>query len=132
MITATVRGNMIQFQSFEVSESTIYMLPSGYSVKKMQIFSENEMYLAITDGSNAQMRYLNSGEHTFPIVNGKSPCIFEIRTSSNEEVASKGGRLLIEIEEFGGIPDERYFRGAFEPTYIKGKKGTYQQITETK
>lgn len=132
MITATVKGNMIQFQSFDVQESMLYMMPEGYSVKKMQLFSENEMYLAITDGSNAQMRYLNSGEHTFPIVNGKSPCFFEIRTTSNEDVAAKGGRLLIEVMEFGGVPDMDYFRGSFDPITVKSKKGSYKQISETK
>lgn len=41
--------------------------------------------------------------YSFPIIDGKSPCKFQIVNNTSEAI-----QVEVIIEEFGGIPDENY------------------------
>lgn len=115
-MTETIYGNVIRlnFDANETIGDVNYRLPDGYSYKKI--------LLTISDNIS---RILNSVsaptnvELDFPVVNGMSPCTFNINIADKTKRAS----LSIVITQFGQKPSTDYFKGTFDPILVTGKDG---------
>lgn len=112
----TINGNVIRlnFDANETSSSVNYTLPEGYSYKKIRINISNNIS-TILDSVTAP----SSTTLTFPVVNGMSPCTFNINIADKTKYAT----LSISIIKFGQKPDIHYFDTAFEPILVTGKDG---------
>lgn len=113
-MTEYVNGNVIRL-NFNANESSVnYTLPDGYSYKKI-------LLLVITNISTIHnnVTALARAEFEFPVVNGMSPCTFNISIADKTKPAT----LIILITKFGQKPDIHYFDKAFEPILVTGKDG---------
>lgn len=113
MITK-VHGNRIIFILQENDEiSTIpYTLPDGYSIHKMLVTSSGDfmLYDNAVSPNSIQPNIIT----TFPIVNSTSPNSFNLKINKK----TIGASIVINIFEFGQIPNPNYFNNTFEPILV--------------
>ena len=107
-------GNRIIFilEDTDTVKTIPITLPDGYSIRKMFITTTSDLVLC--DGSVNPASLPSNVLLDFPIVNSKSPNTFNLKIVT----ATKGRALILNIFQFGGIPDSRYFDKAFEPILV--------------
>lgn len=107
-------GNRIIFllDATDTVKTVPITLPDGYSVKKMYITTSSE--LVLYDGSVNPVSLPSNVVIEFPVVNSKSPNTFNLKIVT----AKEGRALILNIFEFGGIPDSTYFNKAFDPVLV--------------
>lgn len=129
-MTFDVFGNIIAITTAaeDKGQSFIFHLPDGYSFKKICMWCHRNttdstvaLVMPGTNRSDTQISFKQRPEHyEFPIVDGKSPCFFEIATAND---VADNAYCSIMIEEFGAKPDESYNLKPFEPVLIKDSSG---------
>lgn len=104
-------GNRIIFilENTDTVKTIPITLPDGYSVQKMFITTTSDLVLC--DGSPKPISLPSNVLLYFPIVNSKSPNTFHLKIVT-------GRALILNIFQFGGIPDSHYFDKAFEPILV--------------
>ena len=112
LISLNIRPNELTSNNFK------YKLPDGYSVHQMKIVGLTNVMIISVD------MILPANTYVFPIVNGKSPCVFSM--SIND--ITKPAYVRLSIEKFGGIPYEDYFEKAFEPILVTGEDGKEYKV----
>lgn len=107
-------GNRIIFilEDTDTVKTIPITLRDGYSVRKMFITTTSD--LVLYDGSVNPASLPSNVLLDFPIVNSKSPNTFNLKIVT----ATKGRALILNIFQFGGIPDSHYFDKAFEPILV--------------
>lgn len=107
-------GNRIIFilEDTDTEKTIPITLPDGYSVQKMFITTTSD--LVLYDGSTKPISLPSNVVLYFPIVNSKSPNTFNLKIVK----ATTGRALIINIFQFGGIPDSHYFDKTFEPILV--------------
>lgn len=121
-MNTTFAGNVIQIiiESSDIGNSNVLTLPDGYSVK--QLYYSGSSNISLT----AKGIYLSPNINiTFPVVNSKSPSVFNIFANQNSKV---GDTIRLTILEFGCIPDSHYFDKTFDPILIKSKDENGDEI----
>lgn len=107
-------GNRIIFilENTDTVKTIPITLPDGYSIRKMFITTTSD--LVLYDGSVNPSSLPSNVLLDFPIVNSKSPNTFNLKIVT----ATTGRSLILNIFQFGGIPDSHYFDKAFEPILV--------------
>lgn len=92
------------------SEGNSITIPFG--IKKCKLVAEGGTIVLENVGPIGSIYINNTIDTEFPIINGKSPCVFKVNSWG-----STGSALNIFVTELGGIPDPNYFSN--KPTVIE-------------
>lgn len=121
-MTITYSGPFIQirFESNEVSDKKVEVkLADGYTYNQILISNARNIALLSPDQTVASNTRI-----TFPIINCKSPSVLPLYILDT----TKAAQIILIIEKFGQIPDQRYFEKAFVPIIVTGGDGKKYRV----
>jgi hypothetical protein len=114
-------GNIIaiQINANELTNNVTILVPDAYSFEKILILRATNIY-----SFEPYVTVIIGSEITFPPVNSKSPCTFNLLITD----LTKDTDFRAVICKFGQIPDTHYFDKAFDPILVTGDDGNEYNV----